>query len=82
MLFNNNSGPMQFTACLISCPSSSFPVTELVAAMPNNYMESNRFAEAGRSLETRKNLTQTHTHTKLRMEVAPPPKNVQTMYNI
>ena len=44
--FNNNSGPMQFTACLIVCPSSSFPVTDLVAVMPNNNMYCNRFAEA------------------------------------
>ena len=58
--------------------SSSFPVTELVAAMPNNNMVSNRFkgadpspqhkqtnkqAEAGQSLETKKNLRQKETHT-------------------
>ena len=55
--------------------SSSFPVTELVAAMPNNNMVSNRFkgadpspqhkqtnkqAEAGQSHETKKNLKQKH----------------------
>ena len=45
-LLNNNSGPMQFTAFLFLCPSSSFPVTELLAVMRNNNMYCNRFAEA------------------------------------
>ena len=62
--------------------SSSFPVTEIVAAMPNNNIDSNRFAETevwSFQVVVSKPIfndtdIQIYKHTESHMEVAPPPK--------